>query len=206
MVDIIFSIENCMLACEPATMMAMAMVMSAAGTAVSFAGQKQAAKEQEAYQNHLATMQNEAGQRKASALIAQNLQRRGASARKGYDISQEAAKLAAESRLISSASGVAGLSVEHLESEIFMQQGAHQFAIAKEQGMADSELSRRLLDIDLGTSQQMASTLSPVQHPSALAAGLEMGGKLASAYGQYQTVDADTKFKKAYRKKLLAEP
>ena len=203
MLEALLNIQNCMLACEATTMLAIASVMSAAGTGVQYMGAKKAAKEKEAYQNHLATMQNEAGQRKASALIAQNLQRQEAAARESYDISQEAAKLAAESRLASSASGVAGLSVDHLESEIFMQQGAHQFAIAKEQGMADSELSRRLLDIDLGTEQQMASTLAPVQHPSALGAALKMGSQLAMGYANYSEAVDDKKFKDAYRKKQL---
>jgi hypothetical protein len=204
MLEALFNIQNCMLACEPTTMLAMAAVMSVASTGVQYIGQKKAAKEKEAYQNHLATLVNESGQRKASALIAQNLQRKDAAARKTYDISQEAAKLAAESRLASSASGVAGLSVDHLESEIFMQQGAHHFAIAKEQGMADSELGRRLLDIDLGTEQQMASTLSPIQHPSALGAALKMGSQAAMGYASYNEAVDDKKFKDAYRKKQLS--
>ena len=178
-VEALFSTEYCMLACEPATMMAMSMVMTAGAGVMQYQGQLQAAREKTAYQNHLAELQKKAGDRKASAIIAQNLQAKEATAKRAFNISQEASQARADAALSASGAGVAGLSIGHLISDVRRQEGFLQQNLEHEQSLQNRELGRMLQDISLGTEQQMASTLSPVNYPSALAAGLKIGAGLA---------------------------
>lgn len=191
MVEALFSIENCMLACPTGMLLAASLAMSAGASAMQYIGQQKAAKAKDAYQNHLAKLQNEAGQRQASAAIAQNIQRQEAVARKQFQVSEEAAKMASMTRASGLARGVAGLSMEHLVSTIDSQQAAHAYALDAEQELADQELDRNLDNINLGTQQQMASTLAPVQYPSALAATLKFGAQAAGAAYEYNLEKGD---------------
>ena len=180
MADIIFSIENCMLACEPATLMMMSMAMTAGAGVMTHMGQKQAADDKTAYQNHLAKLQKTAGDRKASAIVAQNLQAREATAKRGFNVSQEAAQAQADATLSASGAGVSGLSIGHLISDVSRQEGFLQQNLEYQQSLQNRELDRMLSDISLGTQQQMSSTLSPVNYPSALGSMLKIGGTLVS--------------------------
>lgn len=186
MLEALFNIQNCMLACEPATLMMMSMAMTAGAGVMTHMGQKQAADEKTAYQNHLASLQKKAGDRKASAVIAQNLQAREATAKKGFNVSQEAAQAQADATLSASGAGVAGLSIGHLISDVSRQEGFLQQNLEYEQSLQNRELDRMLSDISLGTSQQMASTLSPVNYPSALGSMLKIGGSLAASGAKLQ--------------------
>lgn len=168
-----------MLAC-PVEMAVASILLSAAGTAVAHQGQKQQAKNQKAYQEHLASMQLKAGQRKQSALIAKNIQESEATARKDFAVSQEAQKAAAMGRLSAAEGGVTGLSINHLVNEFAQQEAQYKFALGQEQKLRNRELDRQLKDVTLGTSQQMASTMAPVQEPNAFAAALEWGAGAAS--------------------------
>jgi len=193
MLEALFNIQNCMLACEPTTMMlAASLAMAGGSAAMQYTGQKKAAKAKDAYQNHLAELQRDAGNRQASAAVSQNLQRQEAVARKQFQVSEEATKMASMTRASGLSRGVAGVSMDHLVSNIHSQQAAHAYALDAEQELANRELDRNLDNISLGTQQQMASTLAPVQYPSALAATLKFGAQAASAAYQHN-LEADTK-------------
>jgi hypothetical protein len=170
-------------------MLAISTAVSAAGTAIQYMGAKQKAKEQEEYQEHLASLQKEAGQRKASALIARNIQDREAAARQRFAVSQEGEKAKAMGVLSAAEGGVAGLSIDHIISEYDQQQAQYIHGIAQEQVMRERETNRLLKDVQLGTAQQMASTRAPVREPNAFAAALEWGaGSVGTAvkYGYYK--------------------
>lgn len=183
--EALFSIEYCMFGCGVPAMMAASLVLSAAGMAAQHMGQKKSAKAQDAYQQHLAEMQREAGQRKASAIIARNIQDREETARKTFTVSQQSSAASAESRLVAAAGGVTGLSIEHLLANIDQQEGSYMAALKGEQDLRNRETGRLLKDAHLGTQQQIASTLAPVNYPNALAAGLQFGAKSASIGADY---------------------
>ena len=177
--EALFSIENCMFGCGAMAMMGVSMAMTAVAGVMQHQGQKQAAQEKTAYQNHLAELQKKAGDRKASAIIAQNLQAREATAKKAYNVSQEAAQAHADASLSASAAGVTGLSIGHLITDVERQESSLLHNLGYEQSLQNRELDRMLKDIELGTSQQMASTLSPVNYPSALGSAIKIGAGLA---------------------------
>ena len=174
-----------MLGCGVGAMMAASLAMSAGATAMTYMGQKKAAKEQKAYQDHLAKMQGEAAQRKVSAAVAQEIQNREATARNRFTVSQEAAKASADMRLSAIEGGVTGLSIDHLYSEIQSQESAYIFALGEEDRLRTRELGRASKNIMLGAEQQMYATQRPVQEPSALAAMLSFGADAASTGASY---------------------
>lgn len=180
-----------MLACPPPVMMAMSMAMSAIGTVVSFVGAKQQANKEKAWQKQQAEMIQEAGDRKAAATIAQSIQVREATARKDAEIQRQADKAQAEARGSAIEGGVTGLSITHMLEEYEGQKGRYRFSLAEEQRLRESELDRVLKDIALGTSQQVAATMRPINTPSALAAGLEFGAGAFDTFNKYKEWDPD---------------
>lgn len=173
----------------PAMMMKMSLLMSGIGTAVSFMGAQQQAKRQEAYQEHLADLQRQAGQRKSSATIAQSIQIRESTARKDASVQKQAAAAQSKAALSAIEGGVSGLSITHMLSEYEGQEGQYRFALAEEQRLRETELDRVLKDIALGTGQQMASTMQPVDQPNALAYGLKFGAGAIKTYREYNDWD-----------------
>jgi len=168
-----------MLACGVTEMMVASLVMSAVGAGVSHRGQKQAAKNQRAYQSHTADLQRQAAQRKQSAVIAQDIQNREAVARQREEVAKQAAKARADVTLSAGAAGVTGLSVQHLYSEIGAQESSYIYSLDAEQKMRTREVNRSLEDIGLGLVQQQYATMTPVQDPNAFAAALSWGAGAA---------------------------
>jgi len=182
-----------MLGCPTAVtlgqMLLISAATSAAGAAMQYSGAKRQAKDQRAYQANLANLQKEAGQRKASAIMARTIQEREAAARKRFLVTQEGTKAKSEAVLSASEAGVSGLSIDHLVSEFDAQQASYLHGINQEERMREREMNRQLKDVALGTTQQMASTMAPVNDPNAFAAALEWGaGTVGTAvkYGNYE--------------------
>ena len=167
------------LACGVTEMMVASLVMSAVGAGVSHRGQRQAAKNQRAYQRHTADLQRQAAQRKQSAVIAQDIQNREAVARQREEVAKQSAKARADVTLAAGAAGVTGLSVQHLYSEIGAQESSYIYALDAEQKMRTREVNRTLEDIGLGLVQQQYATMTPVQDPNAFAAALSWGAGAA---------------------------
>ena len=176
-----------MLACLPvmgmAAMMKMSMLISGIGAAATFIGQQQQAKDRQNYQDHLADLQRQAGQRKSAALVAKNIQTGEAVARKKFEVSKAGSKASSQAALSAIEGGVSGMSIEYLTDEYEAQEGAYMFALTEEQRLRDVELGRTLDEVALSTHSQMVATQAPVNFPSALAATMDFAG---SALGDYQ--------------------
>lgn len=176
-------------ACPPAAMMALKMVMSMAGTVMSFVGAQQQASRQKAYQEHQAALIKQAGDRKASATIAQSIQIREATARKKASVERQAAAAQSKAKLSAIEGGVTGLSITHMLEEYEGQKGRYKFALAEEQRLRETELDRVLKDIALGTGQQMHATMQPINQPNALAYGLKFGAGAFDTWNEYKEWD-----------------
>ena len=168
------------LACPPPALMAMSLVMSAAGAAVSYMGAIRAANEQKAYQDHLAEMQSAAALRKVTSINLRLAQEREVTAIKMQQVSQQAAKAAAQGRLSMAAGGVTGLTQGLLAQTYDAQEAQYIYALKAEQAQKDAEAIRLSESTMLAGAQQMAATQAPVQQPSLLAAGLKFGAETAS--------------------------
>ena len=177
-----------MLACFPATvigMMKMSMVVSALSTGVSFLAQSQAAKEKKKWQDYNADIARRAAQQKSSAVIAQNILNKEATARKQQAAAQEGEAAIADAKASIISGGVSGLSMEHLISNIEAQKGQYHFALEQEQEMRDVETGRQLENVALQAEGQLAQIQRPIQGPNIFAHGLKMAGDFATQRGSY---------------------
>ena len=172
------------LACPPPALMAIALVMQAAGAAASYAGKKRAAEEQQAYQDHLAEMQSAAALRKVTSINLRLAQEQEVTAIKMQQVSQQAAKAAAQGRLSMAAGGVTGLTQGLLAQTYDAQEAQYIYALKAEQAQKDAEAIRLGESAMLAGAQQMAATQAPVEQPSLLAAGLKFGAQAASTLAQ----------------------
>tara|TARA_R100000808_G_scaffold1960_3_gene8328 strand:- start:205 stop:786 length:582 start_codon:yes stop_codon:yes gene_type:complete len=184
MIDAILA---CPWALTTTQLLTLSTAVSAAGALTSYSSQKKAANEQRAYQNHLADLQKKAGQRRASATVAKNIQDREALARQRFAASQKGEKLQAMATLSAGEAGVSGLSIDSLIDEYSAQQASYMHGIDQEEAMRSRETGRVLGDIALGTQQQVASTLAPVRDPNAFAHALQFGTKMTDIGMKYKT-------------------
>jgi flagellar biosynthesis component FlhA len=173
-----------MLGCFPGmgtmAMMKMSMVMSALGSAVSFVSQMQAANEKKKWQEHNADIAERTKQQKDSAVIAQHILNKEATARQQQAAAQEGDAAIADAKASMISGGVAGLSMEHLLSNIEAQKGQYQFALGQESEMRAQETERQLKYSALATEGQLAQIHRPIDRPNPLAFGIEMAGNFAN--------------------------
>ena len=180
-------------ACPPPVMMALKMVMSAAGSIMSFVGAQQQANRQKRWQEHQAKLIKQAGDRKSSATIAQSIQIREATARKDASVKRQAAAAKSKASLSAIEGGVTGLSITHMLEEYEGQQGRYRFALAEEQRLRETELDRVLKDIALGTGQQVHATMQPINQPNAFAHALKFGAGAFETWNEYKFWDPNSK-------------
>ena len=165
-------------ACNMIYLLATSLVLQAAGMASQYVGEKQKAKDTEAYQNHLAETQKKQGLRKATSQNLQQAQVQEETARKKFATTQEAAKLASNSRLVG-AGKVAGLSMDHLQQSFEAQEATYLSSLSIQQDMKDAAYLRSGESMMQTMQQQMYATKAPVDHPNALAYGLKAGAQMA---------------------------
>jgi hypothetical protein len=187
-------IDFTLLACPQQVLFGLTLALSAAGSTMSYMGAMNRAKEQEAYQDHLADIQKRSSQRRITSVQIKAAQEKEAMARKMYEVSQQSAKLAAQSRLSAAEGGVTGTSINLLLQSYEAQEGAFIAALESEQRMREAQDIRTIGDISIGAEQQLAATQSPVNYPSALAEGLNWAaGASKLAYQHYSSDPANKK-------------
>jgi len=170
-------------ACGMIPLLATSLVLQAAGMASQYVGQKKKAKATEAYQNHLAELQKKQALRKATTQNLQLAQVQEETARKKFAVSQQAAKLASQSRLVS-AGRVSGLSMDHLQQSFDAQEATYLNSLSVQQDMKDAAYLRSGETMMLTMQQQMYATKAPVDYPNALAYGLQAGAQAAKTGAQ----------------------
>lgn len=186
MIDLL--LFGCPGAMTATALMKASLALTAVSTAVSYMGARSQAKKQSNYQNHLAKLQQEAGNRKASAAVARNIQQREETARTKERVSREAMATRADATLSAAEGGVTGLSIQHIIADAEAQESQYIASLTAEQNLRNREMQRGLADIALGTSQQVHSTMAPVNQPNAFAYALQgaaSGLKIMSDSGQF---------------------
>lgn len=171
--------------CEPTTMA----ILTVASGAMSYVGQQQAAKAQEASN----------AQARNLAIQNQNLQIRAlrnqeeedrVRTQEALEDTRKAAEAAQATAMVSAGeSGVSGLSVDALLGDIDFQANENNQEIIQTQNFRQQQrqLDREGLGIN---AQSQINQLPPVQFPSLFGAALETG---ASAFGAYNTTKANQK-------------
>ena len=189
------------LACEPMTLMALSLTLTAAGTAASYVGQKQQASAQKDYQEELAAMQQKAAMEKNKSTRIQQIQAAEAAYKKNRSVALQAENLAAEGRLSSAAGGVTGLSMIHLQQAQEAAEGRFYHTMEVEAAWRDSAYQDKVETTLLTAAQQMRATRSIVSEPNALAMGLQAGAQMAGTGAQMMEMKQEESFRKSMLKK-----
>lgn len=178
--------------CEPATIAMATFALSAAGTGASFYAQSEAAEAQSKFDNQRATETANA----ANAAYGQNSiqesirisQESEATGQRLFDERRAARREAARARVSAAESGVSGISVDALQGQLqFQEAGAAQTLNRNFQNtLTDSGFRRESFRAD-AVNRIASSRPAPTSGPSALAAGLQIGGGALGAYTTYRS-------------------
>ena len=155
--------------------------MQAAGAAMSYVGEKQAAKSQEDYQNRVAQLQLDAAARQQTEVHIKESQEREITALKMREASQEADKLAAQSRLMAAERGITGQSASLAAQAYEAQEGAYVYSLLAEQEDRMAQAIRTQENINIQAHQQITATKAPVSQPNLLATVLSTGAQMAGS-------------------------
>ena len=158
-----------------------------AGSAIlGYAGQRQQAKAQAAYQaQSIAAAQRKAGfQRTSEILEAQ--QKRLALAQETGKITKAAREKLASATVSAGEAGVSGLSVQALMDDYVRQQAGLQAAITTQEKLYGLQTGMNLQQLGLASQQEILGLSQPISRPSLLLSGLQAvsGGLSGYAVGQ----------------------
>jgi hypothetical protein len=139
---------------------------------MSYAGQRQQAKAQAAYQaQSIAAAQRKAGfQRTSEILEAQ--QKRLALAQETGKITKAAKEKLASATVSAGEAGVSGLSVQALMDDYIRQQAGLQAAVTTQEKLYGLQTGMNLQQLGLASQQEILGLSQPIERPSLLTAGL----------------------------------
>ena len=147
-------------------------VAGIASPLMSYAGQRQQAKAQAAYQaQSIAAAQRKAGfQRTSEILEAQ--QKRLALAQETGKITKAAREKLASATVSAGEAGVSGLSVQALMDDYIRQQAGLQAAVTTQEKLYGLQTGMNLQQLGLASQQEILGLSQPIERPSLLTAGL----------------------------------
>jgi hypothetical protein len=158
--------------------------LSASTSLLGYAGQRQQAKAQAAYQaQSIAAAQKKAGfQRTSEILEAQ--QKRLALAQETGKITKAAREKLASATVSAGEAGVSGLSVQALMDDYVRQQAGLQAAVTTQEKLYGLQTGMNLQQLGLASQQEILGLSQPIERPSLLTAGL---GAISGGLSGYAT-------------------
>ena len=157
--------------CDP---ISIAAITTSVGSSIAgYAGQRQQAKAQAAYQaQSIAAAQRKAGfQRTSEILEAQ--QKRLALAQETGKITKAAQEKLASATVAAGEAGVSGLSVQALMDDYVRQQAGLQAAVTTQEKLYGLQSGMSLQQIGLASQQEILGLSQPISKPSLLTTGLQ---------------------------------
>lgn len=173
--------------CEPTTIAALGLVMSAASAGVGYYGQRQAAEAQQDYQDRMysetAKQAYEAYSHNLRQIANRTEQERAAMMDRTTDNAIEGMSARASTRVAMGEAGVAGNTVEALLLDFERQEAINKLQLETNFGW----LSQQAEEDKKGAAAQAQARVSgatpgPVAMPSALAAGLSIAGSSLNTF------------------------
>lgn len=176
--------------CEPTTLLAASLVISAAAATSSYVGQQQAAKAQSAYNAQTssdgAKLAQQSYEIQTQQELLQGRQEAEAAALKTNQIQTGAAKARATAQVGAAESGVGGVALQELYNDFNSQESLSKESVDTNLAYSREQEQTNLLGIQAGGDQRLASLIRPpVVGPSLLNAGLSFTGQALGAAGSY---------------------
>ena len=173
--------------CDPATIGA---IVGVASAGAGYAGQRQQAKAQAAYQaQSIAAAQKKAGFQRTSQIL-ESQQKKLALAQESEKITKKARETLASATVSAGEAGVSGLSVQALMDDYVRQQAGQVAALTSQDKLYALRHGLNLQQLAMASEQEIQGLSRPIEKPSALRAGLSILQSGVGAYGTYKTLQA----------------
>jgi|13_taG_2_1085334.scaffolds.fasta_scaffold03210_4 hypothetical protein len=162
--------------CFPAIVAALPAISAGvgAGSAIlGYAGQRQQAKQQAAYQAQSAAAERQRALQEQSSIRMRQAQEQEATARELEQVSRKSQEALARARVSAGEAGVAGASVQALMDDYTRQEAGYRAATLRQQELSAVGTQLGLEQAGLASQQRLISINQPISKPSFLTAGLE---------------------------------
>ena len=155
---------------------------SAAAPLVAYAGQRQMAKQQAAYQAQGAAAERQRFMQERTAFNIQEAQRKKAAGEEMFDIAVGTMKAADTVAMKTQGRGATGLSAEALIDDVYSQAADVQFRITQQQEMGETAAILGMEQAEFLTEQRQIAIGKPINRGSLALSGLQsLSGGLSAA-------------------------
>ena len=153
---------------------------------MSYAGQRQQAKAQAAYQAQSAAAERQRALQEQSSIRMQQAQQQEATARELEQVSRKSREALGRARVSAGEAGVAGASVTALMDDYTRQEAGYRAATLRQQELTGVGTQLGLEQAGLASQQRLIGIQQPISRPSLLVSGLQAvsGGLSGYAAGQ----------------------
>tara|TARA_R100000951_G_scaffold39874_1_gene33651 strand:+ start:21 stop:704 length:684 start_codon:yes stop_codon:yes gene_type:complete len=169
-------------------------LIGAGSSIAGYAGQRQQAKQQAAYQaQSIAAAQRKAGFQRTSQIL-ESQQKQLALAQEKGKVTKAAREQLASATVSAGEAGVSGLSVQALMDDYVRQQAGQQVALTTQEKLYGLQRGMGLRQLGLASEQEILGLSQPIEKPSLLSAGL---GAVSGGLSGYRTgLDIGSRMKK----------
>jgi len=171
--------------CEPTTLLAASLALSAATTGLTVAEQHSQAKSQAAYQESLTKASNTQAENSIAALRIQQAQSRESTARETEKARLASQRAKASAEVAAGEAGVSGNSVDALLQEYSTNLDQFKEATIRQRSLEDASYADQVAAIRSGASYQALQINAPIAQPQYGAAALKLGADALGAYRSY---------------------
>ena len=173
--------------CNPAAALA---VVGGLQAGVQFAGARQQAKAQAAYQAQAAAAEQQRALQEQSSIRMQQAQQQEATARELEQVSRKSREALARARVSAGEAGVAGASVQALMDDYSRQEAGYRAATLRQQELTGVGTQLGLEQAGLASQQRLIGINQPINKPSVLGAVLQAGSQAMSGYAAGQGISS----------------
>jgi len=149
---------------------------------VGYAGQRQQAKQQAAYQAQSAAAEKQRALQEQSSIRMRQAQEQEATARELQQVNVKSMEALARARVSAGEAGVSGASVTALMDDYTRQQAGYNSALLRQQELSGVATGLGLEQAGLASQQRLIGINQPINKPSALGAILQGTSQAMSGY------------------------
>ena len=160
--------------CSPAVIPLISAGIGAASTGLQYAGARQQAKQQAAFQRQAQAAERQRFMQEQTSLRMRQAQEQEAVGRELEQVSRKSQAALARARVSAGEAGVAGASVQALMDDYMRQEGAYRASILRQQEMGALATGLGLEQAGFATQQRQIGLSQPIDRPSPL--GAVLGG------------------------------
>ena len=158
--------------CSPAAIPIATAVIGAASTGLQYAGARQQAKQQAAFQRQAQAAERQRFMQEQTSLRMRQAQEQEAVGRELEQVSKKSQAALARARVAAGEAGVAGASVQALMGDYMRQEAGYRSALARQQELGAIGTGLGLEQAGFATQQRMIGLSQPIDRPSPLGAVL----------------------------------